>query len=287
MTKKYATATAFRRALEERLKNRSRKTGIELQRLRRQVVFDRLLFRLFSFFPKDLLLKGGYAMELRLESARTTKDIDLVLKTTALSSRTNQDRVIQKKLQDAVEKDSGDFFTFLVGEQTLDLEAIPYGGSRYPIDALLDNRLFARFPIDVVVSSLFLEPIEQIEGQDWLSFAGIEKMPFPVISKEQQFAEKLHSYSLPREESENSRVKDLVDLALLITLGGLRIEILKEAIQKVFEYRDTHPVPESLNTPPEKWVPKFNRLAKECGLEWSQEKTYEKLRSFFAQAKNS
>ena len=41
-----------------------------------------------------------------------------------------------------------------------------------------------------------------------------------MIGREQQFAEKLHAYTLPRN-SANSRVKDLVDMALLIGSGGL------------------------------------------------------------------
>ncbi|MBI1908858.1 MAG: nucleotidyl transferase AbiEii/AbiGii toxin family protein [Deltaproteobacteria bacterium] len=249
MIKKFATPKAFRTSLEERLKTHSRKTGIELQRLRRQVAFDRLLFRLFQFFPKDLLLKGGYAMELRLEGARATKDIDLVLKATRVGSTGNSDHVIRRMLQDAVQKDSGDFFEFLVGEPTLDLEAVPYGGSRYPI--------------------------EQIESEDWLGFAGIETLPFPAISREQQFAEKLHAYTSPREESENSRVKDLIDLVLLIVSGGL-----KTAIGKVFEYRATHEAPKTISHPPANWKPKFDRLAKECGLDCDLAKAFEQVEAF-------
>jgi len=45
--KKYATAGAFQRALEERLKTTSMKEQTDLNRLRRQVSFDRLLARLF------------------------------------------------------------------------------------------------------------------------------------------------------------------------------------------------------------------------------------------------
>jgi hypothetical protein len=43
----YATAGAFRRALEERLKRASLTDQIDPNRLRRQVSFDRLLARLF------------------------------------------------------------------------------------------------------------------------------------------------------------------------------------------------------------------------------------------------
>jgi hypothetical protein len=50
--KSYKTAGAFRAALESRLQNRSREEGTDLQRLRRQVAFDRFLARIFSKGPK-------------------------------------------------------------------------------------------------------------------------------------------------------------------------------------------------------------------------------------------
>jgi hypothetical protein len=46
--RQYATAAAFRVALETRLKSVAAAEGIDLQRLRRQVSFDRLLARFFA-----------------------------------------------------------------------------------------------------------------------------------------------------------------------------------------------------------------------------------------------
>lgn len=43
----YTTAGAFRSALEERLKRASLVDEVDINRLRRQVAFDRLLARLF------------------------------------------------------------------------------------------------------------------------------------------------------------------------------------------------------------------------------------------------
>ena len=79
--RQYATAAAFRVALETRLKSVATAEGVDLQRLRRQVSFDRLLARFFAEPNAPWLLKGGYAMELRLRTARTTKDIDISLPT--------------------------------------------------------------------------------------------------------------------------------------------------------------------------------------------------------------
>ena len=77
MTTRFKTAADFRKSLENRLKNIATEKGDNLQRLRRKVAFDRLLARLFSLEEQSFFLKGGYAMELRLKTARATKDIDL------------------------------------------------------------------------------------------------------------------------------------------------------------------------------------------------------------------
>ncbi len=50
--KQYKTAGAFRTALETRLQTRAQVERTDLQRLRRQVAFDRFLARLFPKGPK-------------------------------------------------------------------------------------------------------------------------------------------------------------------------------------------------------------------------------------------
>ena len=73
----YNTPTAFRSALEDRLSTIARSENVDLQRIRRQVAFDRLLARIFREGNPPWLLKGAYSLELKLHSARTTKGIDL------------------------------------------------------------------------------------------------------------------------------------------------------------------------------------------------------------------
>jgi hypothetical protein len=79
MARTYASAGAFRKALEERLKSESRARQMDVNRLRRQVSFDRLLARLFRTEVVPWVLKGGYALELRFKAARSTIDIDLTV----------------------------------------------------------------------------------------------------------------------------------------------------------------------------------------------------------------
>lgn len=77
--KKYKTPKALLDALNHRLRATAMAEGVEANRLRRQVAFDRLLARIFQIKQSPWLLKGGYAMELRMQKSRATKDIDLAL----------------------------------------------------------------------------------------------------------------------------------------------------------------------------------------------------------------
>lgn len=63
---KYATPGAFRTALEQRLLTAAREAGLPVVRLRKLVVFDRLLARLLIAAPDRWLLKGALALDLRL-----------------------------------------------------------------------------------------------------------------------------------------------------------------------------------------------------------------------------
>src|SRR2546427_12366425 len=203
--KTYKTAGAFRTALEARLQARARQEGTDLQRLRRQVAFDRFLARMFSKGPKATypwVLKGGYAMELRIRSARTTKDIDLTLHdgTRLAKNPDERGKQVRAMLQDAAAIQLNDYFEFLVGEPREELDGAPEGGSRYPVEARMDGRMFARFHGDIGIGVEVIEPVEVVEGRDWLGFGGIAPSSFPIISREQQCAEKLHAYSLPRED---------------------------------------------------------------------------------------
>ena len=225
--KSYKTAGAFRAALETGLQTRAREQGTDLQRLRRQVAFDRFLARMFSKGPKAAypwVLKGGYAMELRMHSARTTKDIDLTLHDGTRLSKDPKERgeQVRAMLQEAAATPFDDYFEFLVGEAREDLDGAPEGGSRYPVQARMDGRDFARFHVDVGVGDEVLEPLEVVTGEDWLGFGGVTPPSFPVISAEQQFAEKLHAYTLPRGERVNTRTKDLIDMVLLIRRRNAR-----------------------------------------------------------------
>jgi hypothetical protein len=266
--RKYASAAALRAALEDRLKRIAQEEALDFQRLRRQAAFDRLLCRLFAKANAPWLLKGGYAMELRLKAARTTKDIDVALRRLPLASGdwdANLPEILDS-LREAGSLDLHDCFVFVISDEVQDLEAAPNGGARFPVDAQMAGRTFAKFHLDVSAGDILCEPWEMLSGRDWLGFAGIAGMSAPAMSREEQFAEKLHAYTVPREGRQNSRVKDLVDLVLLIECIGLDETRLREAIRATFHRRKTHDVPPALTPPPPSWGAPFSEMATKCGL---------------------
>ena len=72
----YASPEPFKQALEQRLRSLSR-SGLDFARRRQLLVFDRFLARVVATVGEAATLKGGLVLELRLERARTTNDVDL------------------------------------------------------------------------------------------------------------------------------------------------------------------------------------------------------------------
>ena len=279
MTTNFKSAADFRKSLEARLKNLA--TSDNLQRLRKKVAFDRLLARLFASEEQHFFLKGGYAMELRLKTARATKDIDLTSLKRVKGENELLSAIILEELRILAKKDLGDFFIYQIGEAQIDLDNAPYGGARYPVTSLLDGKTFVRFHLDVG-SDAIVTYTETLQGTDWLSYCGIPSPTFNMISIEQQFAEKLHAYTLPRQRS-NTRVKDLIDMVLLGKMRDFEFTTLKEALKLIFKIRGTHQLPKQIEPPPESWNEPYKELASECALTLSLNDAYAEILNIYSQ----
>ncbi len=280
--KKYQTAEALLAAISARLKARSKKEGLDIQRLRRQVAFDRFLIRLFSKKPTPWVLKGGYAMELRMKNPRSTKDIDIAVRDEKLFSNdvATQNAMTLKTLRSFASIDLKDFFMFQIEDSIMDLEGPVYGGARFPVTAIVGGRLFVRFHLDVGFDNILIEPLEHIKGEDWLGFAKLHTKSIPALSIEQHFAEKLHAYTFPHKGQVNSRAKDFIDMILLVRTKKLKPQKLQEATSRIFEYRGTHKIPNTLHAPPSEWAVPFSVLEKDCMLSTTLEAAFNEIDSF-------
>jgi hypothetical protein len=261
----YRSPAAFKTALEERLR-RDGVSGIDIQRRRQLVVFTRWIARINAAFGGATVLKGGFALELRLDLARTTRDIDLVL--------LGSDAQLLERLQAAGQLDLKDFMTFEIhpdkDSPEITGDGVLYGGKRFRVECRLAGKIYgARFGLDVVLGGKMLGSPSSIATEPFLDFAGIPAPVVQVLPVETHLAEKLHAYTLPRS-TENARVRDLPDMALLGTVKDTRLlpERLREAFRLTFEARATHGLPASLPAPPATWTEPYKELAEDHGLPW-------------------
>lgn len=256
----YETPQAFERALSDRLKHRAAEEGVDLDRLRKRVAFERFLARLFDRDSARWVLKGGYALELRLGGrARATKDVDLDMPPPPTED-------LLDELQEAAEKDLGDFFVFRVGAPK-PMRGAPLGSLRFSVEARLAGKPFTGFALDVGQGDQPLGEVEWKDGQADLGFAGIGRAKIAVYPLADHFAEKLHAYTRPRER--RTRVKDLLDLSIILEelADGLPpLEEMQRIIEATFNRYDTHVLPDPLPLTPGDWAEPFKAEAANLGL---------------------
>jgi hypothetical protein len=260
---KYKTATAFRHALEQRLRQQSLSSGAPLARLRKMVAFDRFLARLAMKQADAWIVKGGFALQLRLgERARTTKDIDV----SAVNPWTREQTI--SYLRAAVSLDLGDWFEFEVGEPAAAATGAPGRGFRFPIRSLLDGRPFETFHLDVGYGDPVLEAPVELTGPNLLAFAEIPPAKVRCYPLNTQIAEKLHTYTRTYASGETSRARDLADILLAASLAQFDGAKLKQAIEATFKARASHPVPPRISDPPERIAASYRQVARELDLPW-------------------
>ena len=248
---KYRTSAAFRTALEARLKA-AQHDGVGLARLRKRVVFERLLARLHAVAPDAWVLKGGFALELRLGAqARTTKDIDV-------DWAIGEDETIGLLL-DAAAVTLDDRFEFAIERAQAD-DDLPGGGQRWTVAATLAGR-DSSLAIDIGFAAESVFEPEAIASSHLLDFADMAPVRIPTVAIEQHVAEKLHAYTRTyATDRPSSRVKDLVDIVVIARTTRIDADRLTRAIREIFQRRGTHPVPHAVPPPPGDWGPGWRRL---------------------------
>jgi hypothetical protein len=142
---RYESPGAFKHALEHRLRAVSL-NGDLFARRRQLLVFDRFLARVVEVLDNAVMLKGGLVLELRLDRARTTKDVDLRM--VGPSGRVLEDLRLAARL------DLGDFLSYeIVPDPThpdIDNDGMRYDGMRFRAECLLAGRPFGDpFGVDV------------------------------------------------------------------------------------------------------------------------------------------
>jgi hypothetical protein len=259
----YDTDAAFRSALEQRLLNFAQSKSVSLERLRRQVVLERLLARLDAAEPGEWVLKGAMALEVRIGLlARATMDVDLGLRSRERSIDLD---ALGERLTHVLSVSLDDRFVYRLA----DLRRLTAAGggdlARARLESRLAGREFGRIQMDVVCRSHELADTERVQLGGHLRFAGIEPPTVEVVSLPRHAAEKFHAMLRQFSDRENTRVRDLADLVILAERGLIDPARTAAAVRQVFAERTTD-LPSTLLPLPAGWPERYEKIAREHGI---------------------
>ncbi len=253
------TPAGRRASLLVRMGNEARESGVVARRVHLVVAIDRLLARLLTGAPGRWVVKGGYANQLRRpDDARFTEDLDLRI-----------DAAIEtapELLASGFGVDLADDFSYEVATAPTPLEGPPGGGLRFVVVARLAGTEVVRFKVDVSAADVVVGELEAYPSDPVLARLGFERARLPVYPIDQHVAEKLHALTLPRDV-ENTRARDLVDLAWFMRHFTFQSEPLARACVATFERRSTHPWPPVIEVPPESWARPYAAWRAELDLD--------------------
>lgn len=247
----------MRASLDARLMSAATDLGIDPGRLRRRLVFQRILRRIGAV--DNWVLKGGFLLETRLRQGfRSTRDLDLV------TDLAHDAETLTRELERLVSVDpDDDFFTFrITGTRPLADDIAGRRGWKISVDAILDGRPFDRVRLDVM--ERFEETAggrEMIAVSPPIGELGLSVADVQAVDLAQHAAEKLHALTrLYVGDRVSTRVKDLVDLTLMLEAGFLPDSRLHRRLVAVFASRAGGTPPLGLPTPPARWTSDFATL---------------------------
>ncbi len=265
--RQYASPAAFRAAVDARLRELGRRLGVEAYVLRRQAALERLVARLTKAAPGRWAVKGGLALQIRLhEHARPSLDLDV--------DHANGGDAARDDLQRAAALDLDDGFAFAI----TGTEELREGGLRlavrYNLQSIVSNTAFEPLQVDVTAAPPEPWDAEPAQQPSLLASIGLEPVEVLVVPLERQIAEKLHAYTRVYGGRGTTRAKDLIDFVLIRGLERVDVQRLRDAIQRTFARRGTHPVPDHLPPPPPELAVGYRSEAKAAGITTSLDEAH-------------
>lgn len=224
----YASGRAVIRAITDAAKLRAKETGEDTGTLIRHVYFDRFLCRIFADDYSSFALKGGMGMLARFPDARSTRDVDLEIADVTLDDAVAELRALAgRDIGDHLRFDYQGHEAAIAGVAQPELVACQvkfaiYAGVSTQGVLLVDLAVHQRSPAG----------FEQVEPDFRLRLPKLDWTNYQVIAIEDQIADKLCAMrSVYGGGQPSTRVKDLVDLAVIARSGRPEAARLRSAIR--------------------------------------------------------
>jgi Nucleotidyl transferase AbiEii toxin, Type IV TA system len=225
----YASPTAFRSALTDKLRAAARESRWSLPQLQRQIAYDRLLERLYSV-DDDWIVKGATALLARDIGVRASIDVDVY--------RAKVRDLAEAELREAVSRDLGDWFRFDVGRSQ------PSGdgarGVRLPVIAYVGTTEWVRFHVDLVgpdvvmtgtpdhVPPLARVAMPEVEQHGYRAYPLVDHIADKVAAIFQRYG---------AQQQPSTRYRDLVDLVSIVAAATVDASAQSAALRSEFQRR--------------------------------------------------
>lgn len=218
-------------ALEMAVKQAARESPQDTNRAIAGFWRHRLLCRVFANANRSFVLKGGHAVLARTVDARATRDIDL------LSRGDSLDAAVEE-LKRLATVDLGDFATFEFMRATpIKTEDEYRSGLNVRFRCLVGAKPVQDVSIDLVVDEVALEDIDIVVPADRLEVRDVKVCDYAVYPVECALADKLCGIIETHDGRASSRVKDLVDIAVIATSMSVDGAKLQKRIATELEAR--------------------------------------------------
>jgi Nucleotidyl transferase AbiEii toxin, Type IV TA system len=208
----YASPTAFRRGLTDRLRAAAQDGRWSLQQLQRRIAYDRLLERLYVA-DDSWVIKGATALLARRIGVRGTRDIDLF--------RDGDRESAERDLRDRAAHDIGDWFRFELAAGQPMLERAR--GLRIPVTAYIGTQ-WAEFHLDLLGPDIRMtgEP-DGVPPLVPLAMPGVEQRGYRAYPLVDHVADKVAAIYQRYGELQrpSTRYRDLVDLVAIVTAADI------------------------------------------------------------------
>ncbi|WEV59546.1 nucleotidyl transferase AbiEii/AbiGii toxin family protein [Bifidobacterium sp. ESL0728] len=193
----------------------------------RQIHYDRFLCRVFSEGAEsDWVLKGGSAMLARIPSTRRTLDIDIFRNGYDLD-----ESLADLKRLAAI--DLHDYFTFVFDSvrSISNGDNQPYlTGINVSFKMFLGAKQLENVNIDLVEHTGKLDIGKAVEPRNRVKVGQLSTFPYRLYPIANQFADKVCAVVELVNGRESTRVKDLVDLTIILTTQSLNASELYRAL---------------------------------------------------------
>ena len=240
MSREYATPTALRRALTDRLRVLATSSRWTLPQLQRQFAYDRLLERLYRR-DNGWVVKGATALLARGIGVRATIDVDLY--------RAVDPDVAEAELRASASTDVGDWFAFEIGP------ARPAGDAasarRLPVAARVGNTVWAPFHVDLAATDLRMtgRP-ERVPALASLGITSLKQHGYRAYPLADHVADKVAAMHETHgaTAAPSTRFRDLVDLVAICLSSTLNARPMISAVRSEAARRGVS-LPDRLGVP--------------------------------------